>query len=60
MKKIKASWKPELEQDFSAMTSKNSPFYDEEYTLSVIEKYGNLDNFKKSDKWKELQENYEQ
>ncbi len=54
MKKIKVVWRPDLEQDFKALTNPNSPFYDEKYTKKILKKYGTLDHFKKSSDWKKL------
>ena len=54
MKKLKVKWTPDLEQDLDALTSKNSPFYDNELTEQLIKDYGSTESFKKSDKFKEM------
>jgi hypothetical protein len=43
-KKIRVRWTPDVNQDIDAITSKNSPFYDEELTKDLIKKYGSIDN----------------
>ena len=45
-KKIRVRWTPDVNQDIDAITSKNSPFYDEELTKDLIKKYGSIDNLK--------------
>lgn len=47
MKKIKAKWNPDINQDIDAITNSKSPFYDEELTSKIIEKYDSVDNFRK-------------
>lgn len=46
-KKLKAQWTPDINQDIDAITSKDSPFYDEELTNRLVEKYGSIDNLRK-------------
>ena len=46
-KKIRVRWTPDINQDIDAITSKNSPFYDEKLTKDLINKYGSIDNFRK-------------
>jgi len=47
MSKLRVQWTPDINQDIDAITSKNSPFYDEEFTNDIIKKYGSIDNFRK-------------
>ena len=47
MSKLRVQWTPDINQDIDAITSKNSPFYDEEITNDIIKKYGSIDNFRK-------------
>ena len=47
MRKLRVQWTPDINQDIDAITSKNSPFYDEEITNDIIKKYGSIDNFRK-------------
>lgn len=47
MRKLKAKWNPDINQDIDAVTNPKSPFYDEELTTKIIEKYGSVDNFRK-------------
>ena len=46
-KKLKTQWTPDINQDIDAITSKDSPFYDEELTNRLVEKYGSIDNLRK-------------
>jgi len=46
-KKIRVRWTPDVNQDIDAITSKSSPFYDEELTDNLIKKYGSIDNLRK-------------
>ena len=46
-KKLKVRWTPDIYQDIDAITSDNSPFYDEELTLALINKYGSNDKLRK-------------
>ena len=34
MRKLRVQWTPDINQDIDAITSKNSPFYNEELTLN--------------------------
>ena len=43
MRKLKAKWNP----DIDAVTNPKSPFYDEDLTNKIIEKYGTIDKFRK-------------
>tara|TARA_R110001606_G_scaffold12731_1_gene55865 strand:+ start:141 stop:329 length:189 start_codon:yes stop_codon:yes gene_type:complete len=47
MSKLRVQWTPDINQDIDAITSKNSPFYDEEITNDIIKKYGSIDSFRK-------------
>ena len=47
MSKLRVQWTPDINQDIDAITSKNSPFYDEEIMNDIIKKYGSIDNFRK-------------
>jgi hypothetical protein len=47
MRKLKAKWSPNINQDIEALTENNSPFYDDDTTKSLIVKYGSIENFKK-------------
>ena len=47
MKKLRATWTPEIDQDIDAITSENSPFYDKDLTEWIIKEYGSIDNFRK-------------
>jgi len=47
MRKLKAQWTPDINQDIDAITNKNSPFYDKKLTEKIIKKYGSIDNFRK-------------
>ena len=47
MRKLRVQWTPDINQDIDAITSKNSPFYNEEFTNDIIKKYGSIDNFRK-------------
>lgn len=58
MEKFTIKFTPKLEQDFDAITNKNSPFYDSDFTKNLIVEYGSLENFKESDKYKELENKY--
>ena len=49
MSKLRVQWTPDINQDIDAITSKNSPFYDEEITNDIIKKYGSIDNFRTTD-----------
>ena len=46
-KKIRVRWTPDVNQDIDAITSKSSPFYDEELTDNLIKKYDSIDNLRK-------------
>lgn len=46
-KKLKVSWKPNINQDIDALTNENSPFYDKELTRNLLEKYGTIDDARK-------------
>jgi len=52
-KKLKASWNPQFNQDFDAITTPNSLCYNKEYTESIIKEYGSVENYKKTDEYKE-------
>jgi hypothetical protein len=54
MKKMRVQWTPDLDQDLDSITTKCSPFYDEELTNQLITDYGSIENFKQSDKYKEM------
>ena len=48
MKKLRVQWTPDINQDIDALTSKNSPFYDDTITKKILFKYGSIENFKKT------------
>lgn len=47
-KKLKVRWTPDINQDIDAITSENSPFYDEELTKELIKKFGSIDKLRES------------
>lgn len=57
--KMKVKWTPNLEQDLDAITNKNSPFYDEEVTSILLERFGSIENYKKSDEFLLLKKQFE-
>lgn len=57
--KLKLRWMPDLEQDLDAMTTKGTLFYDEKLTQRIIDDYGSVENFKQSDKFKEMKQEFE-
>lgn len=59
MRKMKVQWTPDLEQDLDTMTTKGSIMYDEEYTNKIIEEFGSVDNYKKSNEFINLKADFE-
>jgi len=51
MKKIKARWVPDIQEDLRALTDKASPFYDKDITDDIVNRYGSVENYKKSDEF---------
>jgi len=56
---FKVKWTPDLEQDLDAMTTKGSLVYDEKLTQQLVDDYGSVDNFKQSDKFKKMKQEFE-
>lgn len=59
MKKLKIKWTPDLSQDLDAMTTPGFIMYDEKLTNELIEEYGSIQNFKNSDKFKEMKNDFD-
>lgn len=59
MRKMKVKWTPDLEQDLDTMTTKGSIMYDEEFTNKIIEEFGSVENYKKSDEFIKLKSEFE-
>jgi hypothetical protein len=59
MRKMKVQWTPDLEQDLDTMTTKGSIMYDEDCTNKIIEKFGSVDNYKKSDEFIKLKADFD-
>lgn len=57
--KFKVAWMPDLEQDLDAMTTKGSLVYNEKLTQQIIDDYGSVENFKQSDRFKEMKQEFE-
>ena len=58
-KKIRVKWTPDLEQDLDTMTTKGSIMYDEEYSNKIIEEFGSVENYKKSDVFIKLKADFD-
>ncbi len=54
MKKLRVRCSPNLEQDLDAITTEGTMVYDAELTKELIKDYGSIENFKKSDKFKQM------
>lgn len=59
MRKMRVQWTPDLEQDLDTMTTKGSIMYDEEYTNKIIEEFGSIENYKKSDDFIKLKADFD-
>ena len=57
MNKLRVKWTPDLDQDLDSVTTKGFMFYDEELTNQLINDYGSIENFKKSEKYKKMKGN---
>lgn len=47
-KKIRIKWDPSLEQDFDALTTESSMWYDKELAEAYIKQYGSIEAARKS------------
>jgi hypothetical protein len=56
---FKIKWTPDLEQDLDAITTRGTIVYDEQLTDRLIEEHGNIDKFKKSEKFKQMKQEFE-
>jgi hypothetical protein len=48
---------PDIEEDLRALTDKVSPFYDKDITDDIINRYGFVENYKKSDEFIKMKTN---